>query len=333
MQKYRAHYQGLQSRMDTSEGQGGKREDSRRGREIRGVGIGERIESTTAARTSTKDLGFELVQISIDQSKPLLTVQIIPKNQADTFSSLIDSGAMANFISPKLVETLKIPKITLSNPRNIHMLNGSTPKTGKVWHKVHLEFQCQGLPTSADFLVCPISNNQVILGMPWLKNQNPSIDWREQTIAFSETIQIASEEGADKDPLRGLPEIYHEFAKDFGREEFKTLPPHRPYDLAIDLKEGTKLHHGPLYSMMELESQTLEKWIDEELAAGKIRRSESEAGAPVMFVKKADGSLRLVVDYRRLNAVTKKKVYPLPRQDDLMAQLQGAKISPKCYEY
>jgi hypothetical protein len=48
-----------------------------------------------------------------------------------------------------------------------------------------------------------------------------------------------------------------------------------------------------------------------------------------MFVKKAAGSLRLVVDYRRLNKVTKKNVYPLPRQDDLMAQLQGAKIFTK----
>jgi hypothetical protein len=62
------------------------------------------------------------------------------------------------------------------------MLDGTTPKTGKVWHKVHLEFHCQGLPTSADFLICPIGNNEVILGMPWLKDQNPSIDWREQTL-------------------------------------------------------------------------------------------------------------------------------------------------------
>jgi hypothetical protein len=115
----------------------------------------------------------------------------------------------------------------------------------------------------------------------------------------------------------------------FGEEEFKVLPPHRPNDLAIDLKEGAKLHHGPLYSMTEAESQTLRKGIDEELAAGKIRRSEAEAGAPVMFVKKADGSLRLVVDYHQLNEVTKKNVYPLPRQDDLIAQLQGAKIFTK----
>jgi hypothetical protein len=165
--------------------------------------------------------------------------------------------------------------------------------------------------------------------MPWLKEQNPNIDWKEQMITLTEISQIASEEEADPDPLQGLPSIYHEFKQVFGEEEFKVLPPHRPYDLSIDLKEGAKLHHGPLYSMTELESQTLKKWIDEELAAGKIRRSELEAGAPVMFVKKADGSLRLVVDYRRLNDVTKKNVYPLPRQDDLMAQLQGAKIFTK----
>jgi hypothetical protein len=209
------------------------------------------------------------------------------------------------------------------------MLNGSTLKTGKVWHKVHLDFQCQGVPTSGEFLVCPIGDNQAILGMPWLKDQNPSIDWREQTLTLPEIVHIASEEEADKNPLQGLPSIYHEFSKVFGEEEFKVLPPHRPYDLSIDLKEGAKLHHGPLSSMTELKSQMLKKWIDEELAAGKIRRSESEAGAPVMFVKKADGLLRLVVDYRRLNEVRKKNVYPLPRQDDLMAQLQGAKIFTK----
>jgi hypothetical protein len=296
------------------------------------------MRSITTARKSTTDLGskIEHVQISLDKSKPLLTVQLHPKNQAGPFTSLIDSGATANFIHPEIVEKFKLPKIALANPRNIRMLDGSLPKNGKVWHKVSLEFTCQGIPSTAEFLVCPIGKNQAILGMPWLQDQNPDIDWKGQTITLAEISKIASEEEADPDPLQGLPPIYHEFAKVFGEEEFKTLPPHRTYDLSIDLKEGAKLHHGPLYSMTELESQTLKKWIDEELAAGKIRRSESEAGAPVMFVKKADGSLRLVVDYRRLNNVTKKNVYPLPRQDDLMAQLQGAKIFTKldlCWGY
>jgi hypothetical protein len=64
------------------------------------------MKSVTAACNPTKDLEFELVQISLDQSKPLLIVQIKPKDQADTFPSLTDSGATANFISPTLVETL-----------------------------------------------------------------------------------------------------------------------------------------------------------------------------------------------------------------------------------
>src|SRR5436190_11234017 len=81
--------------------------------------------------------------------------------------------------------------------------------------------------------------------------------------------------------------------------------------------------------MTPVESRELKSWLNKELAAGKITHSKSEAGAPVMFVKKADRSLRLVVDYQKLNAVTKKNVYPLPRIDDLMAKLQNAKIFSK----
>jgi hypothetical protein len=194
---------------------------------------------------------------------------------------LIDSGATANFISPETVEKFKLPKISLTNPRNIRMLDGSLPKNGKVWHQVTLKFLCQGVPSTANFLVCPIGKNQAILGMPWLKDQNPNINWREQTLTLAELAQIASEEEADPNPLQGLPTIYHKFAKVFGEEEFKVLPPHRSYDLSIDLKEGAKLHHGPLYSMTELESQTLKKWIDEELSAGRA--------ASVNFLKNTHG--------------------------------------------
>jgi hypothetical protein len=101
--------------METSESKGGKRENSGGG-EIRG--IGKRIKSSTAACRTTRasESDLELVQFSIDKSKPLLTVQIIPETQAEHFDSLIDSGATANFISPKIVEKLRIPKISLNHP-------------------------------------------------------------------------------------------------------------------------------------------------------------------------------------------------------------------------
>ena len=65
--------------------------------------------------------------------------------------------------------------------------------------------------------------------------------------------------------------------------------------------------------------------MDKLLAKGYIRQSKSPYGAPVLFVDKKDGKLRLCVDYRALNKVTVKNSYPLPRIDDLFDRLAGAK--------
>ncbi|CEL54631.1 hypothetical protein RSOLAG1IB_11721 [Rhizoctonia solani AG-1 IB] len=81
--------------------------------------------------------------------------------------------------------------------------------------------------------------------------------------------------------------------------------------------------------MTYAESVTLKQWLEDELRAGKIRPSKSPISSPVMFVPKKDGSRRLVVDYRKLNARSKKNVYPLPRPDDLMSKLRGAKLFTK----
>ncbi|KAF8755557.1 Retrotransposon gag protein [Rhizoctonia solani] len=165
--------------------------------------------------------------------------------------------------------------------------------------------------------------------MTWLTQEAPLIDWSSGTVTFPDLVQIASKEEANPDPLADLPPQYHKFARVFGEEEFKVLPPHREYDIAIDLLPDAKLTPGPIYGMTDAESKALKQHIEEELATGKIRPSTSLAGAPVMFVKKADGSLWLVVDYRKLNDITHKNVYPLPRQDNLMAKLQNAKLFTK----
>ncbi|KAF8736561.1 hypothetical protein RHS02_06280, partial [Rhizoctonia solani] len=248
---------------------------------------------------------------------------------AEPLKTLIDSGATSNFISPTIVEKLKIPKTLLENPRVVRMLDGTISQTGCIWHQVQLAVSANGHPHTIPFLVCPIGNTPAILGMTWLTLEAPLIDWQQGLVTFPEQIQIASKEEADLDPLADLPPQYHEFAKVFGKEEFKVLPPHREYDISIDLVPDAKLSPGPIYGMTDAESKALKQHIDEELATGKIRPSTSSAGAPVMFVKKADGSLRLVVDYRKLNDVTHKNVYPLPRQDNLMAKLRHAKIFTK----
>ncbi|QRW15573.1 Retrotransposable element Tf2 protein [Rhizoctonia solani] len=274
---------------------------------------------------------FEFVSLALDSNKkPLLFINLYVQNfPAEPLKTLIDSGATSNFISPSIVEKYKIPKTQLENPQVVRMLDGTISQTGRIWHQVHLTVSANGHAHSIPFLVCPIGNTPAILGMTWLTTEAPLIDWQQGLVAFPEQVQIASEEEADSDPLADLPPQYHEFAKVFGEEEFKVLPPHREYNISIDLVPDAKLSPGPIYGMTNAESKALKQHIDEELATGKIRPSTSSAGAPVMFVKKADGSLRLVVDYRKLNNVTHKNVYPLPRQDDLMAKLRNAKLFTK----
>ncbi|KAF8698605.1 Retrotransposon gag protein, partial [Rhizoctonia solani] len=132
--------------------------------------------------------------------------------------------------------------------------------------------------------------------MTWLNSKAPCIDWYQGTVTFPAQIQITSEEEANHNPLADLPAQYHKFAKVFAEEEFQVLPPHREYDIAIDLVLGAKLTPGPIYGMTDAESKALKLHIDKELATGKIWPGTSSAGAPVMFVKKANRSLQLVVD-------------------------------------
>ena len=81
--------------------------------------------------------------------------------------------------------------------------------------------------------------------------------------------------------------------------------------------------------MAASELAELKKQLEELQRIGFIRPNSSPWGAPVLFVKKKDGSMRLCVDYRALNEVTIKNKYPLPRIDDLFDQLKGAKYFSK----
>jgi len=135
-----------------------------------------------------------------------------------------------------------------------------------------------------------------------------------------------SSEGPD---LSGVPSDYHEFADVFDKGKASQLPPHRPYDLKIDLEEGSAPPLGTIYPLSPVELEALRKFLDENIATGLLRSSSSPHGAPVLFVKKKDGSLRLCIDFRGLNQITKKDRYPLPLISDLLESPSRAKIYTK----
>ena len=108
-----------------------------------------------------------------------------------------------------------------------------------------------------------------------------------------------------------------------------TLPPEREIDHEIELIPGTKPPAKAPYRMAPPELAELRKQLDELLEAGFIRPSKAPFGAPVLFQKKQDGSLRLCVDYRALNKVTVRNKYPIPLVADLFDQLGKAKYFSK----
>ena len=87
------------------------------------------------------------------------------------------------------------------------------------------------------------------------------------------------------------------------------------------------------HRMAPVELQELRVQLQELLDKGFIRPSTSPWGAPVLFAKKKDKTLRLCIDYRQLNRVTIKNRYPLPRIDDLFDQSRGARVRPEKFQF
>jgi len=127
-----------------------------------------------------------------------------------------------------------------------------------------------------------------------------------------------------------VPQEYHGYLDVFEEGEKTKLPPHRPgVDLDIKLEEGQGLPVKKIYALSQDELEELWNYIKQNEERGWIRETYSDGGSPIMFVKKKDGKLRLCVDYRALNYVTKKDRYPLPLIGEALDRLRTAKYYTK----
>ncbi|GJU35492.1 putative reverse transcriptase domain-containing protein [Tanacetum coccineum] len=142
--------------------------------------------------------------------------------------------------------------------------------------------------------------------------------------------QISAKKEEDKSEgkqIKDVP-IVRDFPKVFP-EDLPGLPPARPVEFQIDLIPGAAPVARAPYRLAPSEMKELSEQLQELSDKGFIRPSSSPWGAPILFVKKKDGSFRMCIDYRELNKLTVKNRYPLPRIDDLFDQLQGSSIYSK----
>ena len=148
--------------------------------------------------------------------------------------------------------------------------------------------------------------------------------WHEQLMSWLAGL-------TPKDEVRwdlNLPQVVCEY-EDVFPDELPGLPLHRDVDFIIELHPGTSPISMTPHRMAPVELQELKVQIQDLLDKGFIRPSTSPWGAPVLFAKKKDKTLRLCIDYRQLNRVTIKNRYPLLRIDDLFDQLRGAQVYSK----
>ncbi|GKA95806.1 putative reverse transcriptase domain-containing protein [Tanacetum coccineum] len=172
-------------------------------------------------------------------------------------------------------------------------------------------------PFNIDLMPVPLGSFDVIIGMDWLAKYHGGDVF---------LAHITTKEAKDKSEGKRLedvpiPEVFP--------EDLPGIPPARQVEFQIDLVPGAAPVARAPYRLAPSEMKELAKQLQELSDKGFIMPSSSPWGAPVLFVKKKDGSFRMCIDYRELNKLTVKNRYPLPRIDDLFNQLQGSSVYSK----
>ena len=135
--------------------------------------------------------------------------------------------------------------------------------------------------------------------------------------------------GKERAPLT-IPLQYQKHVKVFSEQRAQRFPEPHIWDHAIDLKPGApSTLPGKVYSLTQSEQQALQEFVKEHLAKGYIRPSKSPYAAPFFFIKKKDGKLRPVQDYRKVNEWTIRNRYPLPLIPELINRVKGAALFSK----
>ncbi|KAI3470676.1 hypothetical protein Pfo_027339 [Paulownia fortunei] len=243
--------------------------------------------------------------------------------------ALIDSGSTHSFASCEFVRKLGITPDLLKVRYSMTVPSGEEMDSNQMLRACSIQISDRTL--YADLVVLSMPNFEVILGMDWLTKYHATIDCIKKIILNKGCVGYLASVLDTSVETQLKPEnvdVVQEFVEVFP-DDLLGLPPNREIEFVIDVMPGTTSISKAPYRMALTELKELKVQLQELLDKGFIRPSYSPWGAPVLFVKKKDGTLRLCIDYRELNKITVKNKYPLPRIDDLFDQLQGASVFSK----
>uniref|UniRef100_J3NB79 Integrase catalytic domain-containing protein n=1 Tax=Oryza brachyantha TaxID=4533 RepID=J3NB79_ORYBR len=222
---------------------------------------------------------------------------------------LVDSGSSHTFLAEHLANSLD--GVTLLSPSiSVKIADGGILRCDK--QLPACKWCIQGVQFRTNMRILPLGCYDVILGMDWLDAHSPmAIDWVYKSNSWTHVLQLqacTAEVTAYKDVF----------------EDPVRLPPRRYCDHLIPLLPGARPVNIRPYRQTPGLKDEVERQVAEMLQSGIIQPSKSSLSSPVILVKKKDGTWRLCVDYRHLNAMTVKSKYPLPVIDELLDELSGA---------
>lgn len=270
------------------------------------------------------------------------------------FNALIDSGAASYFVSHEAIQRNHLEHLTVPCPPIKLSSAFSNSQTCK--RKVQLTFHIGPIEATKSFFVVHGLSHDMILGTPFTAEFADFVDLKSFSVAgvgsvaddplFVSAIEFErlakSKENAIgicvlkfdepvKEPasLEVLPFDASEYKDVLTNDPPTGLPPERDVTHPIDVVPGSTPPYRSYYRLSKAESDYLTEELSKMANTGMIRPSSSPYSAPVLFVKKKDGSLRLCVDYRMLNNITIKNRYPLPFIEEMLNKVEDARVFSK----
>nr|GEY92068.1 reverse transcriptase domain-containing protein [Tanacetum cinerariifolium] len=252
-------------------------------------------------------------------------------------SMLFDTGADRSFISTAFSSLIDIVPTPLGNSYDLKLADGKIVEVTTIMRGCTFNFLNH--PFIIDLMPVELNNFDIIIGMDWLRRCHVVIVCDEKLVRVpygNETLIYRGDESNDEKESRltiiscskAMAKGCQIFLAQISAKNEEEKPKGKQLKY-IDLIPGAAPVARTPYRLALSEMKELSEQLQELSDKGFIRPSSSPWGAPVLFVKKKDGSFRMYIDYRELNKLTVKNHYPLPRIDNLFDQLQGSSVYSK----
>jgi len=221
-------------------------------------------------------------------------------HEGTTVKALLDSRATEMFIDKEFTVEQGFKLEKLDRPLEVKNMDGTNNNGGRIEYEIKCNMYFEGHVERTRIDMCKLGRTKIILGMPWLAAHNPEIDWEKGEVKMTRCplwCAQSREKKEEKQKIRAAEWTVEELVlrrfwkwkKVFGKAESERMPVQKPWDHAIELKDGFMPRKRKVYSLSRDEREEVQVFVEDQLRKGYIQPSKSLQMPLVHFVAKKDG--------------------------------------------